>query len=71
MVRRVHKYADGGKIVRDHSNDTSYVYPKPSYADAVKDRVKGFFTKGAAKKASDEVTGRQKQLDKQIDSMDH
>lgn len=37
MVVRTHKYADGGKIVKDHMAPE---YEKPTYMGAVKDRVK-------------------------------
>lgn len=37
MVRRVHKYADGGKVVADHSDND---YEKPSYGRAVYDRAR-------------------------------
>lgn len=72
MVRRAHCYADGGKVVKDHSMDTDYVYPKPTYADAVKDRVKRTFTSGMAGKAAKKVDGgegglRKRQIDKAIE----
>ena len=63
MVRRVHKYADGGKVVKDHSE-----YDKPTYMGAVKDRVKGMLgmgggevKKGVAAAAETIKTRRQKQ----------
>lgn len=62
MVRRVHKYADGGKVVRDHS------YEKPTYMGAVKDRVKSMLgmgggepKKGVSAAAETIKTRRQKQ----------
>lgn len=74
MVRKVHKYADGGKVDRDHSYDTDYRYPKPKFKDAVVDRVKGLFTGGAAGRAAKKVDGsaggaRKRQLDRAIDDM--
>ena len=68
MVRKVHKYANGGQI-KDHSTETSYRWPKPSYMDAVKDRVKGMFTGGAAGKAAKELDRRKPDLDRTIDDM--
>jgi len=70
MVRKVHKYANGGQV-KDHSTETSYRYPKPTYMDAVKDRVKGMFTGGAAGKAAKEVDSnrRKRDLDRAIDDM--
>lgn len=74
MVRKVRKYADGGKVIQDHSMETSYRYPKPKFGDAVIDRVKGLFTGGAAGKAAKQIDGgdrsrRKKQIDDAVDSM--
>ncbi len=66
MVRRAHCYADGGKIVKDHTA-TDYRYPAPTYGEAVKDRVKSMFSSGAAAKAGKQVSGRQRQIDKAVD----
>lgn len=73
MVRKVRKYADGGKVVADHTS-TGYRYPKPTYTDAVKDRVKRLFTGGAAGRAAKKVDGgeggaRKRQIDKAVDEM--
>lgn len=43
MVCRTHKYADGGKIVKDHLSEYG---GKPTYMGAVKDRVKSMFGMG-------------------------
>lgn len=67
MVRRTHKYADGGKIVKDHSTESGYVYPKPTYMEAVKDRVKGFFSSGIAGKGADTLKRSKSLRDKQIE----
>lgn len=73
MVVKRRKYANGGQIT-DHSTETNYRYPKPTYAEAVKDRVKGLFTSGAAAKAAKQVDGgdrsrRKKQIDDAVDKM--
>lgn len=67
MVRKVRKYANGGQI-KDHTS-TGYRWPKPSYTEAVIDRVKGAFTGGAAGKAAKEVDNnrRKRDLDRAID----
>lgn len=63
MVRRTHKYADGGKVVKDHTA-TGYVFPKPTYGEAVADRIKEMVTP----KKRTAVTGtRRSQLDKTIE----
>ena len=72
MVVKKRKYANGGQV-KDHTS-TDYRYPKPSYMEAVKDRVKGAFTGGAAGRAAKKVNGseggaRKRQLDKAIDEM--
>jgi len=43
MVCRAHKYADGGKIVKDHLAEYG---GKPTYMGAVKDRVKSMLGMG-------------------------
>ena len=77
MVRKVHKYANGGQV-KDHyadggdvpeENRSDYRYPKPKFMDAVKDRVKGMFTSGAAGKAAKQIGGRKKQIDDAVDDM--
>lgn len=72
MVIKKRKYANGGQI-KDH-NATSYRYPKPSYAEAVKDRVKGLFTSGAAGRAAKKVDAseggaRKRHIDEAVDDM--
>lgn len=72
MVVKKRKYANGGQV-KDHTS-TDYRWPKPSFAEAVKDRVKGAFTSGAAGQAAKKVSGskdgaRKRQLDKAIDEM--
>lgn len=72
MVCRTHKYADGGKIVKDH---LAPEYKKPSFTDAVVDRVKGFFPssnrsaiKEAAKAvAPKSITQRKARIDQAIE----
>lgn len=81
MVIKKRKYANGGQI-KDHCADggipedmrTGYRYPKPSYAEAVKDRVKRAFTGGAAGRAAKKVDAseggaRKRQIDKAVDDM--
>lgn len=69
MVLRVHKYADGGKIVKDHD-----VVP-PTYMGAVADRVKGVFgfgpnaspkKKQGVSKAADEIKNTREQQMKDL-----
>jgi hypothetical protein len=72
MVRKVRKYANGGQVTDHTSSD--YRFPKPTYGEAVKDRVKGFFTSGAAGRAAKKVSGsgdgaRKRRLDKAIEDM--
>lgn len=66
MVCRTHKYADGGKIVKDHLAEYG---GKPTFMGAVKDRVKGMLgmggggapKQGVAAAAETIKTRRQKQ----------
>lgn len=43
MVYKTHKYADGGKVVKDHMAEYG---GKPTYMGAVKDRVKSMLGMG-------------------------
>jgi hypothetical protein len=68
MVQRTHKYADGGKIVKDHG------YEKPTYMGAVKDRIKSMLpskkqVEGAVRKAAPPIeAGKWKSMrDRQIE----
>lgn len=70
MVCRTHKYADGGKIVKDHMAEYG---GKPTYMGAVKDRVKSMLPskkqaeatiRSAAPKS---ITQRKSRLDKAIE----
>jgi hypothetical protein len=74
MVCRTHKYADGGKIVKDHSTPE---YPKPTYRGVVKDRLKSMLpSKKQVKDKGDEmiqkaapksITQRKSRIDQAIE----
>lgn len=71
MVRKVRKYANGGQV-KDYTS-TGYRWPKPTYGEAVFDRMKEMVSGGAAGKAAKQVDAnrRKKQIDDAVDSMDH
>ncbi len=69
MVRKVTKYADGGKVERDHSFDTDYKFPRPTYGEAVVDRLKRMVGGGAAGRAAKKVKGRERQINRQLADM--
>lgn len=63
--RSLGSFADGGKVKGE--------YPKPSYMEAVKDRVKEIFTSpaksstGMAKQAADKLEARRSRIDSAVD----
>lgn len=63
MVRKVHKYADGGKIVKQKPPVTAKNMASPGVSGAIKDAI-GALGKAAAPKS---VTQRKSRLDKQIE----
>lgn len=68
MVIKRRKYANGGQVT-DHMEDyhrTDYKFPKPSYLGAVKDRIKGAFSGGAAGKAAKTIKESESMRERQI-----
>lgn len=61
MVRKVHKYADGGKIVKDHPVESKQ--GSPGIMGAVKD----FFSSAAKATAPKSVTQRKSKIDQEIE----
>lgn len=62
MVRRVHKYADGGKVVKDHPVEGK-ASSSPGIGGAIKDFI-GSFSKATAPKS---VTQRKSKVDQAIE----
>jgi hypothetical protein len=62
MVRRVHKYADGGKVVKDHPVEGKKT-ASPGLGGAIKDFI-GSVGKATAPKS---VTQRKSRIDKEIE----
>lgn len=66
MVRKVHKYADGGKVVKDHESQGRVLGKKtasPGVTGAIKDFI-GSIGKATAPKS---VTQRKSRIDQQIE----
>lgn len=65
MVRKVHKYADGGKIIKseDDSKPVAKKTGSPGIGGAIKDFI-GSFSKATAPKS---VTQRKSKIDQQIE----
>lgn len=62
MVRKVHKYADGGKVVKDHPVEGKQ-QSSPGISGAIKDFI-GSFSKATAPKS---VTQRKAKMDQDIE----
>lgn len=64
MVRKVHKYADGGKIVKDHSEPVKAKNTaSPGIVGAIKDAV-GALGKATAPKS---ITQRKSRIDQAVE----
>jgi len=63
MVRKVHKYADGGKIVKEKPPVTAKNMASPGVSGAIKDAI-GALGKATAPKS---ITQRKSRIDKQIE----
>lgn len=63
MVRKVHKYADGGKVVKQKPPVTAKNTASPGVSGAIKDAI-GALGKATAPKS---ITQRKSRLDKQIE----
>jgi hypothetical protein len=63
MVRKVHKYADGGKVVKQRPPVTAKDVSSPGVTGAIKDAI-GALGKATAPKS---ITQRKGRLDKAIE----